>query len=192
MQPITLATILALTVHSTWATPQLVSRAGSHAFTLVNKCSGPITPVFADTKCGYSPRCSDAASFAGPQPATIAAGKSSPPIAVPANWVGRVFAKTPKCGAKGEDCTMGEFNLDTGSQYTAQAYDISNIQGFTQSMAIGAQGCDTVTCTSANCGCKNGYAPGDMSGCGNDSPVRGCGPGNIAFTKVARSGEKYE
>ncbi|KIK55026.1 hypothetical protein GYMLUDRAFT_887667 [Collybiopsis luxurians FD-317 M1] len=177
----TIITICALYTTSTWAIPQLVSRDGSHAFTLVNKCPDPVTPVFADTKCGYSPRCADAASFTGPQPAAIAPGKSTT-VTVPADWVGRVFAKVAKCGAKGEDCTMAEFNLDTGSQYTAQAYDISNIQGFTQSMSIGAQGCDTVTCTSANCGCKNGYAPGDMSGCGNDSPVRGCGPGNIAFT----------
>lgn len=40
-------------------------------------------------------------------------------------WVGRVFAQNGNCGASGENCSLGEFNLDTGSQYTAQAYDIS-------------------------------------------------------------------
>lgn len=99
---------------------------------------------------------------------------------------------------------MGEFNLDTGSQFTAQAYDISvstglflyvdglliilrilqNIQGFTQSMQIGADGCATVTCPVANCGCENGYAPGDLSGCGADLPVKACGPGPVGFTST--------
>ena len=55
---------------------------------------------------------------------------------------------------------MGEFNLDTGSQWTPQAYDLSNIQGFTQSLRIEVSGCDTVTCTNAKCGCKNAYPVG--------------------------------
>lgn len=41
-----------------------------------------------------------------------------------------------------------------------QAYDISNIQGFTQSMQIAVNGCDTVTCTNVNCGCSSAYPPG--------------------------------
>lgn len=47
---------------------------------------------------------------------------------------------------------MLEFNLDSGSEFTPQAYDISNIQGFTQSISVGADGCATATCTSASCG----------------------------------------
>lgn len=77
---------------------------------------------------------------------------------------------------------QGEFNLDSGDKYTPQSYDISNIQVFTQSMQIVAQGCQTVKCTNANCGCSQAYPVGDTTGCGNDSPVRGCGAGAIAFT----------
>lgn len=47
---------------------------------------------------------------------------------------------------------LQKFCTDTGSEYTAQNYDISNIQGFTQSIGIAAAGCDTVACTSADCG----------------------------------------
>lgn len=50
---------------------------------------------------------------------------------------------------------MGEFNLDSGSFYTPQAYDISNIQGYTQSMGVKAAGCDEVRCTSPTCGVRH-------------------------------------
>ena len=73
---------------------------------------------------------------------------------------GRVFNQNGKCGAKGENCSMGEFNLDTGDQWTPQAYDLSNIQGFTQSMRLEVSGCQTVTCTNVSCGCSNAYPPG--------------------------------
>jgi len=36
----------------------LEARAGSHAFTFVNKCSYAVQPKIADTRCGYSPRTS--------------------------------------------------------------------------------------------------------------------------------------
>jgi len=49
---------------------------------------------------------------------------------------------------------------DTGSQFTAQAYDISNVQGFTQSVSIGADGCDSTTCQAVNCLCTRAYPPG--------------------------------
>jgi len=98
--------------------------------------------------------------------------------------------------------------LDTGSQLTAQAYDISNVQGFTQSVSIGADGCESTTCQAVNCPCTQAYPPGvsthnthpqasipfwflaecsppsiskDTSGCGNGSPVRARGAGNIGF-----------
>ena len=98
---------------------------------------------------------------------------------------------------------------DTGDTWTPQAYDISNIQGFTQSVSIGANGCQSTTCTSVNCPCSQAYPPGvsartfskhrfhfgslaenvdglppgsqDPSGCGHDLPVRACGVGNIGF-----------
>ncbi|KAJ7174983.1 hypothetical protein C8R43DRAFT_943258 [Mycena crocata] len=110
-------------------------------------------PVFADTKCGYSPRCGDATSFDGRQPSSIPANGGSVPVTVPSAWVGRVFAKAPACGPKGEQCTVTEFNLgDFGSR------DL----------------------------CASAYPVGDMSGCGNDSPVQGCGPGDVKFTESAR------
>ncbi|KAJ7147889.1 hypothetical protein C8R43DRAFT_1237084 [Mycena crocata] len=168
---------------SPWAHPRkdLASRAGGHAFTLVNKCGSAIKPVIADTRCGYSPRCDNAVAYSGAQPQTLAAGASQT-VTVDSSWVGRIFASHPQCGPKGESCTMTEYNLDSGDFFTPQSYDISNIQGFTDSIQISAAGCQTVTCTNANCGCSNAYPIGDLSGCGNDSPVRACGAGNIAFT----------
>ncbi|KAJ3793760.1 hypothetical protein GGU11DRAFT_691140, partial [Lentinula aff. detonsa] len=142
-------------------------------FTLINNCPYSITAYVEDTKCGYSPRCADASSYSAAQPGAIPAGGTME-VTIPAAWVGRIYAETSTftCGAKGEDCTIGEFNLDTGDFYAAQAYDISNIQGFTQAMAIQLQGCDTVTCSSQSCACSDAYPPGDETGCGDDSPVR--------------------
>ncbi|KII86557.1 hypothetical protein PLICRDRAFT_259166 [Plicaturopsis crispa FD-325 SS-3] len=173
---------------SSTASSPAASSSGSgstsgHKFTLTNKCSNAVKPVFADTRCGYSPRCSDASSFSGAQPASLAAGATTT-VTVDDNWVGRLFAQNGKCGASGEDCTMLEFNLDSGSQWTPQAYDISNIQGFTQSISVGADGCDTATCTSASCGCSNAYKVGDLAGCGGDEAVKACGAGNVGFNVV--------
>ncbi|KAF8526932.1 hypothetical protein BU17DRAFT_40116 [Hysterangium stoloniferum] len=171
---ITLSSILAVTAH-----PYLERRSG-HQFTLTNKCGNNVQPVIADTRCGYSPRCGDAAAYSGPQPRVLGPGQSQT-VTINSDWVGRIFVQNGRCGSKGESCTLTEYNLDTGNQFTPQAYDISNIQGFTQSIQLGANGCDTVTCTNANCGCSNAYPVGDLSGCGNDSPVRACGAGDIAF-----------
>ncbi|TFK69708.1 hypothetical protein BDN72DRAFT_767627, partial [Pluteus cervinus] len=124
----------------------------------VNKCGYGIQPAIANTNCGYSPRCNNPGSGGV--------------------WNGRVFAKASQCGGAGENCSIGEFNLDTGDNWTPQAYDISNIQGFSQSLQIAVGGCDTVTCTSPGCSCTQAYPIGDTSGCGNDSPVRGCGAGD--------------
>ncbi|KAJ6622245.1 hypothetical protein B0H10DRAFT_2014890 [Mycena sp. CBHHK59/15] len=157
------------------------TRGAGHAFTFVNKCGAPITPVIADTSCGYSPRCADAAKFSSAQPGALAPGASTV-VTVDSAWVGRVFASHPQCGPKGEGCTITEFNLDSGDSFTPQTYDISNIQGFTDAVQVGAAGCDTVTCSSPSCGCTNAYPLGDISGCGNDSPVRACGAGGVAFT----------
>jgi hypothetical protein len=79
---------------------------------------------------------------------------------------------------------MLEFNLDADSFYTPNSYDISNIQGFTQSISLGAEGCATVTCTDPSCSCTDAYPIGDTTGCGNDLPVKACGKGNIPFTVV--------
>ncbi|KAL0569427.1 hypothetical protein V5O48_012531 [Marasmius crinis-equi] len=163
------------------AAPLLV--AADHKFTLTNKCGSAVNAVVADTRCGYSPRCADAASFTGAQPGSIGAGQTKT-VTIPSKWVGRIFAQNGRCGAKGESCTVLEYNLDSGDQFTPQSYDISNIQGFTQSVQIGAAGCATVTCKNANCGCTNAYPIGDITGCGNDSPVRACGAGNVAFNVV--------
>ncbi|KII86556.1 hypothetical protein PLICRDRAFT_259199 [Plicaturopsis crispa FD-325 SS-3] len=172
---------LALTASASSVVPHTLMKRDAHPFTLVNKCGNAINAVVADTKCGYSPRCDDASAYSGAQPGTIAAGASAS-ITIDNAWVGRIFAQNGNCGAKGEDCTISEFNLDTGSQYTAQAYDISNIQGFTQSTSLGAAGCATSTCTSASCACTDAYPVGDTTGCGDDAPVKACGPGAIAFT----------
>ncbi|KAF4614126.1 hypothetical protein D9613_007844 [Agrocybe pediades] len=164
--------------------------SADHTFVFKNQCSSNITPKIVNTNCGYSPRCSTpgsggvpnpAISYTGAQPKTLAKGQSQS-MKVNRQWNGRIFAQNGKCGASGESCTLGEFNLDTGSQFTAQAYDISNIQGFTQSISIAVSGCDTVTCKASNCGCKSAYPPGDLSGCGNDSPVRGCSAGDKTWT----------
>ncbi|KAJ4473778.1 hypothetical protein J3R30DRAFT_3511560 [Lentinula aciculospora] len=175
-----------LFISSTWAAPILLRRAtGDHAFTLVNKCPNSITAHVEDTKCGYSPRCTDASSYTASQPGAIPAGGSTV-VTIPANWVGRIFGQTDtsQCGAKGENCSVGEFNLDTGDTVTAQAYDISNIQDFTQAMSIQMQGCETVTCSSVDCSCSDAYPPGNEAGCGTeiDAPVRACGAGAIPAT----------
>ncbi|KIY49056.1 hypothetical protein FISHEDRAFT_28287, partial [Fistulina hepatica ATCC 64428] len=150
-------------------------------FTLVNSCSSSVEPVIADTRCGYSPRCDTASSYSGSQPGTLAAG-SSTTVTIDDDWVGRVFNQDGSCGSSGENCSLTEFNLDTGNTYAEQAYDISNIQGYTQALAIAAEGCDTVTCTSEDCPCSEAYPVGDMTGCGDDAPVRACGAGDISFT----------
>ncbi|KAH9481713.1 Pathogenesis-related protein 1A/1B [Psilocybe cubensis] len=161
-----------------------------HQFTFKNNCGSNVSPKIANVNCGYSPRCSTpgsggvpnpAISYTGPQPNTLGPGKSQT-LTINRQWNGRIFNQNGHCGASGENCSMGEFNLDTGNQFTAQAYDISNIQGFTQSMQIAVNGCNTVTCTNVNCGCANAYPPGDLSGCGNDSPVRGCSAGDHQWT----------
>jgi len=163
--------------------------SAAHVFTIKNSCSYAVNPVIANTNCGYSPRCNTPGSggvpnpaipYTGPQPGNIAPGASRS-VTINNQWNGRIFNQNGRCGAKGERCTVLEYNLDTGSIWTAQAYDISNIQGFTQSVSIGAKGCQSTTCTSVKCPCTQAYPPGDISGCGNDSPVRGCGAGNIVF-----------
>ncbi|KAI0318678.1 hypothetical protein OF83DRAFT_1170900 [Amylostereum chailletii] len=127
--------------------------------------------------------CDGAADFTGAQPGSLAAGASTA-VTLPSAWVGRIFNQNGACGASGESCTVTEYNLDSGDFYTPQSYDISNIQGYTQSIQVSAAGCDTVTCTNANCGCSSAYPVGDTSGCGNDSPVRACGAGDVSFTVV--------
>jgi len=168
---------------STAAAPPQASSSGSHLVTFTNKCSSSIQPAVANTACGYSPRCSGAGSYTAAQPASLAPGSTSE-IYLPYAFVGRIYAEISACGAAGADCTMLEFNLDTGNFYTPQAYDISNIQGFTQSIQLSAAGCDTVTCTSASCSCEDAYPIGDESGCGADLPVKACGAGPIAFDVV--------
>ncbi|KAF8138030.1 hypothetical protein K438DRAFT_1478998, partial [Mycena galopus ATCC 62051] len=157
-----------------------------HEFTLTNKCSSAVRPVVVSTACGYSPRCSDAFTGSLPSPGSLAAGATTT-ITIPDNFVGRLFAQDGSCGAEGESCTMLEFNLGTARAALLlhpNSYDISNIQGFTQSISLGAEGCDTVTCTDANCSCENAYPIGDTTGCGDDLPVKACGAGNKAFTVV--------
>ncbi|KAL1666330.1 hypothetical protein GGF50DRAFT_87447 [Schizophyllum commune] len=98
--------------------------------------------------------CGDATDFKGKQPGKLAAGKSEK-VTIPSRWVGRIFNKTAKCGAKGESCTVTEFNL-----VHAPGYDTSNIQGFTQSIRIKSTGCETATCRSKSCPCKQAYPVG--------------------------------
>ncbi|KAL1716429.1 hypothetical protein EV715DRAFT_275021 [Schizophyllum commune] len=171
------AILAALTVSSLGRT----SHVRGSEFTLVHLCKHAVQPHIANTRCGCRPRCGNATDFKGKQPGKLAAGKSEK-VTIPSRSVGRIFNKTAKCGAKGESCTVTEFNLDTGDKYTPQAYDISNIQGFTQSIRIKSSGCETATCRSKSCPCKRAYPVGDMSGCGNDSPVKGCKAGDQPFT----------
>ncbi|KAF8896126.1 hypothetical protein BD779DRAFT_1667975 [Infundibulicybe gibba] len=188
-----------------------------HQFNLVNRCGSTITPLsptptvdtrlaaaLLDLVAWYAPSRypNPAISYTGPQPGSINAGGSKS-VTINSQWNGRIFAQNGHCGAKGEGCTMTEFNLDTGNQFTHRrtisptsrhvfcALDYlrgtSNAdtiihQGFTQSIQIAVGGCDTVTCTNVGCGCKNAYPPGDLSGCGNDSPVRGCSAGSKTWT----------
>ncbi|KAJ6456418.1 hypothetical protein C8R45DRAFT_844999, partial [Mycena sanguinolenta] len=147
------------------------------------QCSSAVQPVVVSTACGYSPRCADASTAPLPSPGSLGAGKTTT-ITVPNSFVGRIFAQDGSCGAEGESCTMLEFNLDADSFYTPNSYDISNIQGFTQSISLGAEGCATVTCTDPSCSCTDAYPIGDTTGCGNDLPVKACGKGNIPFTVV--------
>ncbi|KAK7451238.1 hypothetical protein VKT23_012576 [Stygiomarasmius scandens] len=160
-----------------------ISASANHAFTLTNRCGSAVNAVVADTRCGFSPRCADASSFTAAQPGSIAPGTSKT-VTIPSNWVGRIFAQNGRCGSKGDGCSLTEFNLDSGDFFTPQSYDISNIQGFTQSLQISSPGCATVTCTNANCGCANAFPIGDTTGCGNDSPVRACGAGDVSFNVV--------
>jgi len=169
---------------------RVASLVADHTFTFTNQCPYSVTPIIANVNCGYSPRCSApgsggvpnaAISYTGPQPNPINSGGSQT-LTINRQWNGRIFNQNGKCGTKGEGCTVTEFNLDTGSQFTPQAYDISNIQGFTQSIGVAVGGCDSVTCTNVNCGCTNAYPLGDMSGCGNDLPVRGCSAGDKSWT----------
>jgi hypothetical protein len=165
--------------------------AADHTFVFRNQCTYSVNPRIVNVNCGYSPRCNTpgsggvpnpAISYTGPQPKSLGANGASTQITVNRQWNGRVFNQRGNCGALGENCSMGEFNLDTGSQWTPQAFDISNIQGFTQSMRIAVSGGDTVTCTNVNCGCTNAYPPGDLSGCGSDYPVRGASAGDKTWT----------
>ncbi|ORY80688.1 hypothetical protein BCR35DRAFT_266061, partial [Leucosporidium creatinivorum] len=157
--------------------------------TFVNKCKHTIKPVIADVACIYT-TCSAAEkkaaaqhSYTGAAVGKIGAGKRKSRT-INNKWLGRIFNQDGTCGSLGEHCSMTEFNLDTGSVYTPQAYDISNIQGYTQALQICSPGCDTVTCRSASCSCNQAYPIGDMSGCGNDYPVRACGAGSKAFEIV--------
>jgi len=155
----------------------LVSAAGfasaGHLFTLVNRCGHGVNMSIDNwSRTPYN----------GPQPPTLGAGKSWS-TTIPSGWDGRI-CDNRNCYGGG---SMTEFNLDTGNFYTPQAYDISNIQGFTIGQQIVASGCQTVTCPSGSCPCNQAYPPGNMAGsCPNkstvDNPVRACGAGDIAFT----------
>ncbi|KAI4522689.1 hypothetical protein K525DRAFT_246574 [Schizophyllum commune Loenen D] len=87
--------------------------------------------------------CGDATDFKGKQPGKLAAGKSEK-VTIPSRWVGRIFNKTAKCGAKGESCTVR----------------LSSTWGFTQSIRIKSTGCETATCRSKSCPCKQAYPVG--------------------------------
>ena len=66
---------------------------------------------------GGSPK--PAVSYLGPQPGKIAPGASKE-ITINDQWNGRIFNQNGKCGAKGEGCTMLEYNL--GELFTRRGY----------------------------------------------------------------------
>ncbi|KAF9514430.1 hypothetical protein BS47DRAFT_1485032 [Hydnum rufescens UP504] len=170
--------------------------SANHLFTLVNRCGFGVN--MSIDNWSRTP-------YTGPQPPTIAAGQSWS-TTIPSGWDGRI-CDNRNCYTGG---SITEFNLDTGNctlskdvslplyrrahaayslVYTPQAYDISNINGFSVGQQIDVPGCDTVTCASSSCPCNQAYPPGNLAGtCPNegtiDNPVRGCGAGNIAFTIV--------
>ncbi|KAF9526343.1 hypothetical protein CPB83DRAFT_884932 [Crepidotus variabilis] len=165
-----------------------------HTFVLHNQCNYRVNPKIVNVNCGYSPRCdvpgsggvpNPAVSYTGPQPRTLGVNGDNTNMTVNRDWNGRIFHQTGKCGAKGESCTMAEFNLDTGGPWSQQSYDISNIQGFTMGMKIEVNDGvgPAVTCSNIYCGCLNAYPPGtDFSGCGNDWPVKGTSGGDKIWT----------
>ncbi|KAI5476805.1 hypothetical protein MNV49_007262 [Pseudohyphozyma bogoriensis] len=155
-----------------------VAAASPHTFTFINQCAYSVTPTLANVDCVYtscdSEEQAEASShaFTGAQSPTLSQGQTSS-VSVNAGWIGRAYDQNGSCGSLGENCSMTEFNLDTGSFWTPSAYDLSNIQGFTQSLSIAADGGDTVTCTTVDCACNQAYPPGNEQGCGVyiDSPM---------------------
>ncbi|KDQ08261.1 hypothetical protein BOTBODRAFT_59467 [Botryobasidium botryosum FD-172 SS1] len=152
------------------------SASAAHTFNLVNRCGSGV-PLLVHN-WGRTP-------YTGAQPGTVGAGQTRT-LTMPDGWNGRICHNVGGCGNSCYgSCSMTEFNLDTGDFYTPQAYDISNIQGYTIAQSISVAndgGCQSVTCRAANCPCSQAYPIGDLSGCGNDSPVRACGAGAKAFT----------
>jgi len=152
----------------------LATSALGHEFTLHNKCSYSV-PLHVNNWANVP--------YKGPQPGTLRAGEIKK-ITMPTGWDGRICHAVGGCGKScfGK-CSMTEFNLDTGNKFTPQAYDISNIQGFTVPQAIVPtdKSCDSVHCLHANCACSQAYPVGDTTGCGDDFPVKACGAGNKAM-----------
>jgi len=151
--------------------------SASHSFSLHNKCSYAVPLLinnWGNTK------------YTGAQPGTLAPGQLKK-VTIPDHWNGRICHEVGGCNnACYGKCSMTEFNLDSGSFYTPQAYDISNIQGFTVPQAIipSDKSCASVHCMNANCACSQAYPVGDESGCGSDYPVKACGAGDKAFDIV--------
>jgi len=135
-------------------------------------------------------------------------------------WNGRIFNQNGRCGAKGESCTVTEFNLDTGSQFTPQVSSVGTLCLGTSGLfpvwivirhfeyprvhAVHKHRSRRVRYRNVHqcqlwlykCISTRGeyrflrwtftrtHTTGrqDLSGCGNDSPVRGCSAGDKSWT----------
>ncbi|EJU05205.1 hypothetical protein DACRYDRAFT_19781 [Dacryopinax primogenitus] len=145
--------------------------ASAHSFTLHNNCPYNV-PVFVDSWPG-------SITYTGPQPGTLGPGEYYG-LSIPSGWNSRICHNADGGNCWGAD-SMTEFNMDAGG---LAYYDISNIEAFSiaQQIAPAGGGCQTVTCTSANCPCSQAYPPGDESGCGDDAPVKACSDQDFTIT----------
>ncbi|THH11888.1 hypothetical protein EW146_g7877 [Bondarzewia mesenterica] len=152
----------------------------SHTITLTNKC-GSAVPVWVDSAPG-------SVAYTGSQPGSVGAG-SSVNVVVPSGWNSRICrnADGARCADGVTKESMTEFNMDSSS---LDYYDISNIRGYTVAQSIHPHntspygGCQTVSCSSANCPCDQAYPIGNEAGCGStvDSPVKACPSGDFTIT----------
>jgi len=161
-----------------------------HALNLHNNCGNGVQPTVAS--CIDLPPGTQCNAYNGAQPTFLNPGASTT-VNVPNGWNGRVFVQANTCSAQSGDCfstgclgcTLLEFTMDSPNDGGQQSYDISNINGFTQSYSLRGDGCDTVTCTSPNCPCDQAYPRGDPADkCGTSTPdhaVRNCGAGPVGF-----------
>jgi len=166
--------------------------SANHALTITNRCGYGVQPRIAS--CVDLPAGTPCNGYGGGLPGYLNPGGSET-VTLPSGWNGRVFVQANSCDANTGDCystgctgcTLTEFNTDVARNGGQQYWDISNINGFTQSVSVGIGNCGSTTCTSGDCPCNQAYRRGDYSGtCGGSGPVdqavRACGAGEVPIT----------